>query len=323
MKILLVSSSSGGHIYPCLAVGKSLEARGHTVGYLGIRGQMEESILPDAVLLDVPNSFRKSLRVSQIRRIQKERGTLRETIRQYDAIVAFGGFITLLTTLSTIGTKKPVYLHEQNVVLGDAIRLSYPFCRRLFLSFDNELTRLKKAKYAFNPSARRILKRTEVDRVRPKVMFVFGSLSSNSCLKAVRKFLEETTLTNEFLVVTGKNAVIFEGFHRPGLVLKERIDMREELKRYDLVFTRAGATTLAELLQSGVEIVAIPSPYVKNHHQEKNARFLEKKGYLSVIEEKNLTTETIEKAIVGRKRKNTFMSDVDPLETIAEALEND
>lgn len=323
MKILLVSSSSGGHIYPCLAVGKYLAARGHEIVYLGIRGQMEETLIPDIVLLDVPNSFRKSLKAEEIARIRKEKKKIRQMISECDAIVAFGGFITALTTFLSIGSKKPVYLHEQNVVLGDAVRLSYPFCRRLFLSFDNALTKLKKGKYTFNPSAQSVLRRTAIDLRHPKVMFVFGSLSSSSCLKVVRDFLRKTSLPNEFLVVTGKNESLFQGIERSNVAFRARIEMREELKNCDLVFSRAGATTLAELLKSGVEIVAVPSPYVKRHHQEKNARFLEKRGYLSVIEEKDFTPDSIESAIIGLKRKNAFSLDIDPLKEIAETIENE
>ncbi len=61
MKILIVCSSSGGHIYPGLSFGKYLVKCGEEVSYLGIKNQIEEKIiLNNLILIDIDNSFKKS-----------------------------------------------------------------------------------------------------------------------------------------------------------------------------------------------------------------------------------------------------------------------
>lgn len=69
--------------------------------------------------------------------------------------------------------------------------------------------------------------------------------------------------------------------------------MPEVLTGVDLVVSRAGATTLAELTALGKPSVLIPSPYVTNNHQEKNARSVVDKGAPKMLLEKDLTSETL------------------------------
>lgn len=322
-KILLVSSSSGGHVYPCLILGEELKKRGYQITYLGIKGQYEETILPSPILINIPNSFKKSLNLTQIKKLLNERKKIRQIIKENDAIIAFGGFITLITTIMNIGINKKLYLHEQNVILGDSIKFSYPFCQKLFLSFNNNLLSKKRAVYTSNPSITRILHREDVNITKPKVMFVFGSLSSKTCLIKVKEFISSTKLDNQFLVVAGKMTDEFKMIKKTNLIVKEKVDMSEELKNYDLVFSRAGATTLLELIKSGVEIVLIPSPYVKNHHQEKNAEFFKNQNIVDVISEKEFKQKTIEEKIINLKRKNSYLIKIDPISQIIEEVENE
>ena len=62
-KILLVSSSSGGHIFPCITLGKFLVNKGYDVTFRGIRAKMEEELFfGNSIYLTIPNSFKKSLK---------------------------------------------------------------------------------------------------------------------------------------------------------------------------------------------------------------------------------------------------------------------
>jgi UDP-N-acetylglucosamine--N-acetylmuramyl-(pentapeptide) pyrophosphoryl-undecaprenol N-acetylglucosamine transferase len=74
-------------------------------------------------------------------------------------------------------------------------------------------------------------------------------------------------------------------------------NMPEILREVDLVVSRAGATTLAELTALGKPSILIPSPYVTNNHQEINARSLEKNGAAIVILEKDFNGKKFIKQI--------------------------
>ena len=70
-------------------------------------------------------------------------------------------------------------------------------------------------------------------------------------------------------------------------------DMLSVLKKTDLIVTRAGASTIAEITAIGVPAIMIPSPHVTHNHQEKNANVLGDNGSAVVIKEKELTSDKL------------------------------
>lgn len=70
-------------------------------------------------------------------------------------------------------------------------------------------------------------------------------------------------------------------------------NMPEVLAGIDLAVSRAGATSLAELTSLGVPSILIPSPYVTNNHQEKNARALSDHGAAELLLESDLSSEKL------------------------------
>lgn len=319
-KILIVSSSSGGHVYPSLILGEELIKRGYKVTYAGIKNQIEEKIIANLITYDIPNSFKKALSFNGIKKLHNSKKNIKVLIESNDVVIGFGGFITFIFALINLKHKK-MFTHEQNVILGDSIKYSSFLVDKIFLSFPSLDTKNKKYKFTSNPTISRINTRLDINIKKPKVMFVFGSLSSVTCLEIVKDFLLKTKLNNQFLLVTGdKFYKDYEFLNRENIVVKSKINMSDELKHYDLVFTRGGATTLLELLKSGVEIVCIPSPYVKNNHQEKNAKCLEK--YISLIKEKDFSPLIIEKQITSIKKKNSYIFNIDPIKEIINEVEN-
>ena len=82
--------------------------------------------------------------------------------------------------------------------------------------------------------------------------------------------------------------------HSPKFIIREYIDnMPEMLAAADLVISRAGALTLAEIAAVGRASVLIPSPNVAENHQYHNAMQLQKLGAAVVVEEKELTGEKL------------------------------
>ena len=70
-------------------------------------------------------------------------------------------------------------------------------------------------------------------------------------------------------------------------------DLINYLKDTDLIVSRAGASTIAEITAIGLPAILVPSPYVTNNHQYKNAKELEDNGACRIVEEKDFSKETI------------------------------
>ncbi len=83
---------------------------------------------------------------------------------------------------------------------------------------------------------------------------------------------------------------------RPGVraaVLPYIHDMAGAYAAADLVVSRSGATTVAELAVCGKRAVLIPFPHAADNHQEFNARTLAERGQADVIIQKDLTAERL------------------------------
>ena len=74
-------------------------------------------------------------------------------------------------------------------------------------------------------------------------------------------------------------------------------DMLSVMKKTDLIVTRTGASTIAEITAIGIPSILIPSPYVTHNHQYKNALVLEKRKAAVIIEEKDLSSQILIKTI--------------------------
>ena len=88
--------------------------------------------------------------------------------------------------------------------------------------------------------------------------------------------------------------------NHPALQLREYIyDMDLVMRAADLVISRAGASTIGELTALGVPALMVPSPYVANNHQEKNARALEESGGAVVLLEGECTPQKLFQTTCG------------------------
>ena len=94
-------------------------------------------------------------------------------------------------------------------------------------------------------------------------------------------------------------------------------EMPSLMKSTDLMITRAGATTMSEILVLGVPAIFIPSPYVTNNHQYKNAMDLANKNAALILEEKDLTKvnliNLIDKTLANKEEYNNIKNNLKKL----------
>lgn len=293
MKILIVCSSSGGHIYPGLSFGKYLVKCGEEVSYLGIKNQIEEKIiLNNLILIDINNSFKKSLKnpfktIKGIKRIN-------QIILDYDVIIGFGGFITFLVSRCNNINKKLFYLHEANYDIGDSNKLSLKNSKAIFTSYKD--INHKKAYFVGNP----VVDNLNIINKRKYISFVFGSLGSKTLLDKTSIYLLNQNDNNEYLLVTSDK--YFNEFDK---LLKNKInvkvipyvDRNYLYSNTKLIFCRGGASTLSEIINVNVNCVCIPSPYVKHNHQYHNALYYFKYHCLTLVEEKEYNEDKIKECL--------------------------
>jgi UDP-N-acetylglucosamine--N-acetylmuramyl-(pentapeptide) pyrophosphoryl-undecaprenol N-acetylglucosamine transferase len=123
----------------------------------------------------------------------------------------------------------------------------------------------------------------------------------------------------EVVFVTGKDAyenIKTKKFSSNVKVLPYIDNMTRLLKKTDVVVSRAGASTLSEIIALRIPSVLIPSPYVANNHQYYNALDLVNKGISILIEEKDLNESTLTDAINNIFEESTIKEIKDNLKKI-------
>ncbi|MCD7808002.1 MAG: undecaprenyldiphospho-muramoylpentapeptide beta-N-acetylglucosaminyltransferase, partial [Erysipelotrichaceae bacterium] len=155
-----------------------------------------------------------------------------------------------------------------------------------------------------------------ISKDRKTVVIVMGSLGSSSVNEIMKAALKEMQYADyDVIYVTGKN--YYEAMKEELKDLNDSIhlvpyidDMPSLISSCDLIVSRAGATTLAEITALGAASLIIPSPYVVANHQEYNAKELVDKQAAQWILEKDLNAQCFVEKV------NTLLHDETMLKTL-------
>lgn len=312
MRILFVGSGSGGHVYPMYSLLKEAKKR-YDVTYLVLAKSFEERLLKDEdvdkIYLSLPTqaSYYKKHPL-QMKTLVTKMKELEKKMDGFDAVILGGGFITFIVAILAKKKKIPYYLHEQNAILGDANLYSLKYAKALFSCFPNLNVNKKYQKKVFcygNPRAIEALtyQKKEYHPLPFRILFVAGSLGSMTLLEMMSQVSKH--IEDEFIVITGKK--YYEETKKMTWGKSTRLLMYTEqlslyMARASLIIMRAGATSVMEAAYLKIPMLLIPSPYVKHHHQDENAKYFVSIGGAKSVKEKNITEEEL--LVILRDLKN-------------------
>lgn len=296
MRIVVSAGGTGGHIYPALAVIDRLkkEDKNLDVLFIGTHNRMESELIPSRgiayqgleiyglnknILKDVKNIFLIINSYKKCIKILKE--------FKPDIVLGFGGYITYPVLKAAKKLKIKTFLHEQNSVVGKTNRALSSGIDLVGVSFLSTIKKFKKAKrviYTGNPcgeaaiTAKKIKKGDiGLDDKKKLVIVVAGSLGSSSMNEKLKEFLRLSKNGDyQVLYITGKKYYddFVKGcrFGANIKVLPYLDNLAGLMKSADLIITRAGASTMSEILALSLPAIFVPSPYVANNHQYYNAK---------------------------------------------------
>lgn len=353
MRVIVSAGGTGGHIYPALAIINKIKEKepNSEFLYIGTHNRMEKDIVPKYNIpfetieiygIDRKNLFKnfktfhcflKSIR--KCKRIMKE--------FKPDVVIGVGGYVTGPVLYAAHKCNIPTFIHEQNSVAGVSNLYLSKFVDKIGVSFESSKKEFPKEKTIFtgNPcstSAKKCVscdkKKYGLSNSKSLVLIVMGSLGASKVNEVMKDTLSMFQKKDyEVLYVTGKTA--YEEMSKikfpENVKLVPYIDgLTSVMKKTDLMVTRAGASTLSEIVALQVPSILIPSPYVPNNHQYKNAMDLVSKDAAMLIEEKNLQGKTlvhmIDELLSDAKKRNQMKENLKPFdvndsaETIYEIL---
>ena len=364
MKVIMTGGGTGGHIYPAIAIAEEIKRRDTDaeIIFVGTNHGMEKDIVPrygyELKFITVSGLNRKKLwkNVQTVRDLKKGTNEARAVIREFqpDLVIGTGGYVCgpMVRTAASMGIR--TYIHEQNAFPGVTNKLLAPDVDIVFAAVPAAVEKLgapEKTQVVGNPVRPEVFEKAgERDAIRAQlgagdrtvILSFGGSLGARRVNEVVadlcaweqkeHKPVLHIHATGQYGVELFQNLEKEKGF-APGesLVVKEYINnMPELLAAADLVISRAGALTLAELEAEGRAAILIPSPNVAENHQYYNAMELQKAGAAVVIEEKDLTGEKLVSTVSGllaepgrlaaMGRNARTLSVDDSLDRIADAL---
>jgi len=334
MKIAVSGGGTGGHIYPALALIREIQKKDENVEflYIGTEKGLESKLVPRE---NIPfksihiTGFKRKLSFENVKTVLRFLKGVRDSkkmLKEFkpDVVIGTGGYVCGPVVYAAAKMGIPTIVHEQNSVPGLTNKFLSRYVDKIAICFEEarEFFPEQKVVLTGNPRASEVLGQDGIKgrlsaglKLKiPTVLIFGGSRGARPINEAVVKSLTELSgKPYQVLYVTGD--VHFEDVRKEvelvgnpeNVIIKPFIhNMPEVLSAVDLTVARAGATTLAELTSLGIPSILIPSPYVTDNHQEKNARALSENGAAKLLLEKDLTGPKLVESIdhiLGREEK--------------------
>jgi UDP-N-acetylglucosamine--N-acetylmuramyl-(pentapeptide) pyrophosphoryl-undecaprenol N-acetylglucosamine transferase len=323
--VWLAGGGTVGHLAPAFAVARVLGARGARGAFV-TPGEAREAAWfpagsPPRSTLAAPRRprglgeallFGPRLLASVgqgIRRLHRERP---------EAVLALGGWPCVPASLAALAAGVPLTLLASDATPGLVVRALAPFARRCYLAQAEATRALGRARTRVTGpvlraellEARRDPERLGLERDRLTLFVVGGSLGALGLNRAVAAGLSaaveaEPALSERLQVLHAVGQAgegVAEAYARVGLVARVVpfvTDVGTAYRSADLVVSRAGALTCAELEALGVPAVLVPYPHHADRQQFRNAEPLARRGAALLVEEAQLTPEVVRTSVVG------------------------
>jgi len=319
-RILMVAGGTGGHIYPALAVAEELRQRSEAgrgaefkIEFLGTTRSLETRLIPSAgyVLHAVHAEGLKG--IGGWRRIQNFLVLPRSSIEaamvlrkfQPQAVVGAGGYISGPAMLEAALQGIPTLIIEPNALAGFTSRALAPLVRAVAVGFREAAPFFgKKAVLTGCPVRPVFHTLPPKDHQPPWTLLVMGgsqgSRALNECVRQAFPVLLRKVAGLRLVHQTGEKdfAPTRDAYDRVlrGEGIKGAVDVRpfiedvpQAMAEADLVLSRSGAMTVAEIAAAGKAAIFVPFPQAADQHQLANARALERVGGARIVEQPDLT----------------------------------
>lgn len=288
MKILIVAAKTGGHVFPASSIAKELILNDHEIVFLGTGSEIEKSAYKDISSKSYNLSIQGYRGQNVITRLKVLMQVFINVFRvmrivsceKIDGMIGFGGFITVPAGIGCWLKRKPVFLHEQNAVLGSANKLLSNFSKINFLGFPIE--NINKSVISGNPIRKSFInnQNNQNNNEHINIYITGGSQGAEYINSEVPKIFKNFTHALKIKHQCGKdniqkvkdlymrnniNAEVSEFYENPA----------EQIVWSDFVISRGGALSLSEITSLKRGVFIIPLPTSIDNHQVENAKIIE------------------------------------------------
>lgn len=323
MRVVLTGGGTGGHIYPALAVAREISRQMPQAAflYIGSKNGLEANLVPREGIpfqsVEI-SGLKRKLTLENVKTLWKFWRAVQDSkhmMREFkpDVVIGTGGYVCGPVVYAAAKLGIPTMIHEQNVVPGLTNKFLARSVSTVAVCFEESLSLFPASKTVLtgNPRATEVKHGNKqagrdflgIDADKRIVLIIGGSRGARAINEAVLSVIPQLGALERTHVVYVTGEVHYQTISdelKKKTPLPENItvlpfvhNMPDLLAATHVLVGRAGASTLAEITALGVPAILIPSPYVTNNHQEKNARGLERAHAARVIVERELTGERL------------------------------
>ena len=331
MNVLMTGGGTGGHVNPALAIAATIKKNipDANIAFVGTPKGMENKLVSaegyKMYHVDI-QGIRRSLSPSNIKTAYLALVSpirAKKIVREFkpDIVIGTGGYVCwpILVAASRMGV--PTAIHESNAVPGVATKRLEKYLDRIFINFEDTINYLKhkeKVVHTGNPLRAsfdvydREKARAELgigEETRKLVVSYGGSLGAHAINTTMLDYMERfASKTSDIRVIHAAGSREYQSiraeFEVRGLDKYDNLELREYIYNMpvvmsaaDVVISRAGAMTVSELSLKGKNCILVPSPYVTNNHQYKNAKVLADADAAILIRESDYNAEVMNEQI--------------------------
>ncbi len=324
LKVLIAAGGTGGHITPGIAIANKLKSRGAEVIFVGTKIGMEVDLVPKAGYdirfiharwINRGFSIKNLQTVFELNKgVTEAKAIIRE--EKIDIVIGTGGYVTAPAILAGLMCHIPTFIHESNALPGKTTIMLASKVDTIALGFEASIDRLPKAKHAvftgnptkFQNAISKDEARAKLGITRPLVLVFGGSQGAKKINETMVEIINNSRISDYQLVyatgpsnydeiiskITSNNKNISNGNVK---IEKYIYNMEEIMIASDIAVCRSGALTVTELGIVGLPAILIPYPHAAENHQYYNAKTIADNGGGIIIEEKDLTRESLENGI--------------------------
>jgi UDP-N-acetylglucosamine--N-acetylmuramyl-(pentapeptide) pyrophosphoryl-undecaprenol N-acetylglucosamine transferase len=325
-KIIISGGGTGGHIFPAIAIANALKKLdpGTEILFVGANGRMEMEKVPAAgyniIGLDIQGIQRKSLWKNvmfPVKLMLSVRKSL-QIIKDFkpDAAVGVGGYASGPLLYAASLKDIPYLIQEQNSYAGITNKWLGKKAKKICVAFDGmdrffPFRRIIKTgnpirKESVNIAGKHMqaLELYKLSAFKKTILVIGGSLGARTLNNSIMAGLDKIIAADvQIIWQTGK--VYYKGIieklgedHHPDIKIKEflhRMDLAYAAA--DIIISRAGAGTIAELCVIKKPVLLVPSPNVAEDHQTKNALALVEQNAALFVADRDAGTNLVDKAL--------------------------
>ena len=333
MRVIMTGGGTGGHIYPAIAIADKIkEMRPDAeIIFAGTKKGLEHTLVPkngyDISYITVSGFDRKNLlrNVKTLSDLAKGMKESKELIKEFkpDVVIGTGGYVCgpVVKTAAKMGVR--TFVHEQNAFPGVTNKMLEPYVEKVFLGFEEAGKYFKhKEKHITvgNPVRKSFFTKTKEEARRTLgigedefvVLSFGGSRGAGRINRSIMSVMDKIASEKDTRLFFGTGELYYDSIihelEEKGITPGDNIkimryidDMDNHLMASDVVISRSGALSVAEIAVCGKCAVFIPSPNVTGNHQYYNAKAIEDEGGAFLIEEKDLDDDLLAEKILWLK----------------------